>query len=135
LMRQAHKEMNPATAAALNSFGLVEYSWCNVGESPCRFKFQVRARITKPWLVKNQENSQTFGLLVHMTEELYHLWYSIDEGPWADCVLNWGLYRQQRLQWFPYFQHYWWYLTFKNYHECWKALMFHKYSHHWQNPM
>jgi hypothetical protein len=26
LMRQAHKEMNPATAAALNSFGLVEYS-------------------------------------------------------------------------------------------------------------
>ncbi len=89
-MRQAHREMNPATAAALTT-ALVWSSILDamlVRASPCRFKFQVRARITKPWLVKNQENSQTFGLLVHMTEELYHLWYSIDESPWADCVLK-----------------------------------------------
>ena len=40
-----------------------------------------QARITKPWLIKNknQDNNQTFGLLADMTEELYHLWYSIDE--------------------------------------------------------
>jgi hypothetical protein len=82
--------MNPATAAALTT-ALVWSSILDamlVRASPCRLKLQIRARITKPWLVKNQENSQTFGLLVHMTEELYHLWYSIDEGPWADCVLN-----------------------------------------------
>jgi hypothetical protein len=44
--------MNLSTAAALNSFGL-----CNIDESPCKFKLQVRARITKLWLVKNQGNN------------------------------------------------------------------------------
>jgi hypothetical protein len=51
----------------------------DVGKSPCRFKLQIRARITKAWLVKNKEINQTLRLLADMTEELYHLWYSIDE--------------------------------------------------------
>jgi hypothetical protein len=46
--------MNPTAAAALTT-ALV---WSNmidaIGESPCGFKLQVRSRIAKPWLVKNQ---------------------------------------------------------------------------------
>ena len=38
---------------------------------------QIRTRITKEWLVKNQEYNQTFGLLTDMTEDLYSFCYSI----------------------------------------------------------
>jgi hypothetical protein len=66
--------MNPANTTALDTADMID-----VGKSPCRFKLQTRARITKVWLVKNKEINQTLRLLADMTEELYHLWSSIDE--------------------------------------------------------
>ena len=68
--------MNPANTTALDTADMID-----VGNSPCRFKSQIRARITKAWLVKNKEINQTLRLLADMTVELYHLWYSIDGMP------------------------------------------------------
>ena len=75
--------MNPANTTALDIADVID-----VGKSPCRFKLQIRARITKAWLVKNKEINQTLRLLADMTEELYHLWYSIDEDAHGDCFLH-----------------------------------------------
>ena len=47
------------------------------------FKLQIRARITRAWLVKNQENNQTFGLLAHMTEKLPAL---VQHWHWWGCL-------------------------------------------------
>ena len=51
-MRQAHKGMNPVTAAALNSFGLVKTLDAMLVRGPFRFKLKIKARIPKAWLVK-----------------------------------------------------------------------------------
>jgi hypothetical protein len=55
-----------------------------LARTPCRFKLQIRAKITKAQLVKNQKNNQTFSLVVDMTEKLYQLWHSISAG--CPCV-------------------------------------------------
>jgi hypothetical protein len=47
------------------------------------FKLQIRARITRAWLVKNQENNQTFGSLAHMTEKLPAL---VQHWHWWGCL-------------------------------------------------
>jgi hypothetical protein len=78
-------QMNPSTVPALTT-ALV---WSDMHEvmlarTPCRFKLQIRAKITKAQLVKNQKNNQTFSLVVDMTEKLYQLWHSISAG--CPCV-------------------------------------------------
>ena len=97
------------------------YAWSNVGESPCRFKLQNSARITRAWLVKTQENFKTFCLLAEMTEELDQLWYRIgideDVHGWIafstkDFTSSTGCNTFSAPQWHS-----------KNYHRCWKALL------------
>ena len=65
--------MNPATAAALTT-ALV---WSSIldamlvrthADSICRSRLEFQ---------RNKERNQTFGLIANMTDELYHLWYSI----------------------------------------------------------
>ena len=70
--------MNPSTVPVLTT-ALVWSGMHDVmlARTPCRFKLQIRAKITESQIVKNQENNQKFSLLVDMTEKLYQLWHSI----------------------------------------------------------
>ena len=100
-----YDQMNQSTVPALTT-ALVwsDMHGVMLARTPYRFKFHISAKITKAQLVKNQENNQTFSLLVDMTETLpalaQHLhWWGC---PCVDWVIDWGLNRQHRLQWFPY---------------------------------
>jgi hypothetical protein len=73
-MRQAHKEMNPAKAAALTT----AFVWSNMidailvrAHADSGKELQVRTRITKSWLAKNQGNNETFGLLADISQRNY----------------------------------------------------------------
>ena len=85
--------MNSANKTALDTADMID-----VGKSPCRFKSQIRARITKAWLVNFKEINQTLRLLADMTVELYHLWYSIDEDAHGWIAFSTEDSRQHRLQ-------------------------------------
>jgi hypothetical protein len=50
--------MNPANTTALDIADVID-----VGKSPCRFKLQIRARITKAWLVKIRKSIKHYAYL------------------------------------------------------------------------